>query len=412
LADRLGYPACMVTLTGAQLAARAGVSIEFVDRLCDLGLLAPAVADQYTAGDIRRVRTIHVLDRAGLPLEGIAAAVSSGHASFAFLDLDIYGRVSPLSAQTFAEVSASTGIHLDLLLVVREAIGLAVPDSGDPMRDDELSMVPVIQRLLSFGSRPTNVERLLRVYGDALRRAADTETAWWHDDLELPLLTSGVSTGEMLETINRSGAELAPLLDQLLLAIRHAHQGRAWTRLIIDDIEAGLRASGVASGLTRLPAVCFLDISGYSRLTEERGDLAAADLAASFARVVQRTSARHGGQPIKWLGDGVMLLFDDPRGAVVACLGMVVALHEAGIGDSHVGIHTGPVLFQEGDYFGRTVNVASRIADYARPGEVLVSQEVMDAIGSLDVAVRPIGLVDLKGVGSVRLSAVLPTGSS
>jgi class 3 adenylate cyclase len=91
---------------------------------------------------------------------------------------------------------------------------------------------------------------------------------------------------------------------------------------------------------------------------------------------------------------------------------MVVALHEAGIGDSHVGIHTGPVLFQEGDYFGRTVNVASRIADYARPGEVLVSQEVMDAIGSLDVAVRPIGLVDLKGVGSVRLSAVLPTGSS
>jgi adenylate cyclase len=69
-----------------------------------------------------------------------------------------------------------------------------------------------------------------------------------------------------------------------------------------------------------------------------------------------------------------------------------------------VGIHAGPVIFQEGDYFGRTVNLASRIAEYARPGEVLVSQEVVDAAGAAPVSFVEIGPVELKGVsGPLRL---------
>ena len=67
-------------------------------------------------------------------------------------------------------------------------------------------------------------------------------------------------------------------------------------------------------------------------------------------------------------------------------------------------IHAGPVLFQEGDYFGRTVNVAARIAEYARQGEVIVSQEVVDAAQGSDVAFAEIGPVELKGLsGTVRL---------
>jgi adenylate cyclase len=77
----------------------------------------------------------------------------------------------------------------------------------------------------------------------------------------------------------------------------------------------------------------------------------------------------------------------------------------------HVGQHAGPVISQEGDYYGQTVNVASRIADYARPGEVLVSQEVVDASGGTDVSFREIGLVELKGVaGAMRLHAASAPG--
>jgi adenylate cyclase len=85
---------------------------------------------------------------------------------------------------------------------------------------------------------------------------------------------------------------------------------------------------------------------------------------------------------------------------------MVEGVAEAGLPPAHVGLHAGPVIFQEGDYYGQTVNVASRIAEYARPGEVLVSQDVVDASGAAEVAFREIGPVELKGVsGAMRLHA-------
>jgi len=147
-----------------------------------------------------------------------------------------------------------------------------------------------------------------------------------------------------------------------------------------------------------------LDLTGYTRLTEERGDVAAAELAARLATLVRRSAQEYGGTPVKWLGDGVMFYFRAPAGAVLAALEMAAAVGRQGLPPAHVGIHAGPVVFQEGDYFGRTVNLAARIAEYARPGEVLVSQEVIDAAEEGPVAFAEIGPVELKGVpGALRL---------
>ena len=77
---------------------------------------------------------------------------------------------------------------------------------------------------------------------------------------------------------------------------------------------------------------------------------------------------------------------------------MVDGLAAAGLPPAHVGLHAGPVLFQAGDYFGHTVNLAARIADYARPGEVLVSQAVADASHERGIEFGDIGPVELKGV--------------
>jgi len=158
----------------------------------------------------------------------------------------------------------------------------------------------------------------------------------------------------------------------------------------------------------RPPAICFLDITGYTRLTSERGDAAAADLAAGLNRLVTRTSVERGGKPVKWLGDGVMVHFRDPGPGVLAALEMVEGVRDVGLPPAHVGIHAGPVLFQEGDYFGRTVNLAARIAEYARPGEVLVTQEVVDEASASRAGCRftEIGPVELKGIsGPVHLHA-------
>jgi adenylate cyclase len=107
---------------------------------------------------------------------------------------------------------------------------------------------------------------------------------------------------------------------------------------------------------------------------------------------------------VKWLGDGVMFYFREPAAAALAALEMVEAVGRQGLPPAHVGIHAGPVIFQDGDYFGRTVNLAARIAEYARPGEVLVSQEVVDAAEGGPVTFTEIGPVELKGVrGTLRL---------
>jgi adenylate cyclase len=156
----------------------------------------------------------------------------------------------------------------------------------------------------------------------------------------------------------------------------------------------------VASGVRGQPA----PHRRYTRLTEERGDEAAADLAARLARLVRRSAQEHDGTPVKWLGDGVMFYFREPGAAVRSAVEMVEVVGSHGLPPAHVGIHSGPVIFQDGDYFGRTVNLAARIADYARPGEVLVSQEVVDAADGEPLTFTEIGPVELKGVpGRLRL---------
>ena len=118
----------------------------------------------------------------------------------------------------------------------------------------------------------------------------------------------------------------------------------------------------------------------------------------SLADLVEQVSLPHGGQPVKWLGDGVMFHFRRPGQAVVAALEMVERTPLAGLPPAHVGLHAGPVVFQDGDYFGRTVNLAARIAGHAGPGQVLVSDQVVAECPDGEVAFEPIGPVPLKGV--------------
>lgn len=199
---------------------------------------------------------------------------------------------------------------------------------------------------------------------------------------------------------------IAPATEEALLAIYRRQEAQAWTAKLLEKWEESLAATGLYEAIKHPPAMCFLDVTGYTRLTAERGDEAAAALAHDMGRLVQRTSAKHGGRPVKWLGDGVMLYFRDPGPGVLAALEMSQELASAGLPSAHVGLHAGPVVMQDGDFYGQTVNVASRIAGYARPGEVVVSQWVVDSAGEAAVAFTDLGEVELKSVaGTIHLHA-------
>jgi adenylate cyclase len=387
--------------TRDEAAAWAGVEPADLDRLVALGLVVPEDG-AFSAGDVRRVMLVKSVEGTGVSLEGMAEATRRGELNMAFLDAPAYERFAAFAPETFRQVSARTGIALELLTVIREAIGLAPPSPDDRLRADELEIVPFIEAQVARGFHPAAIERLLRVQGDATRRITESEGAWWISEVIEPALAAGMGVDDV------ANAELAnvmtPLSEASVLAMYHAQQTRAWTANIVESMEQLLAAAGLHSRLERPPAVCFLDIAGYTRLTQERGDGAAADLAATVANLVQRSSAQHGGTAIKWLGDGVMFFFRDPGYAPTAALGMLAALDAAGLPQAHVGLHAGPVLFQQGDYFGQTVNLCARIAAYAEPGEVLVSREAAAACRDTAVAFAEVGAVELKGVvGPVSL---------
>jgi class 3 adenylate cyclase len=385
-------------ITKHDVAEQAGVGLAYVTRLIDAGVLVPAANGTFSEGDVRRARLYGGLERAGLPMNVLVEALERGELSFDFLDLAVYDRFSRLTAKSFQDLSSQEGIPLELLLVVREAMGLAQADPDDQVREDELQVVSLIKLQISKGFDPLVIERWIRVYGDTLRRLTESEADWWRTQILQPRLASGMNPAELLRQQAELGDEVTPLMEQALMAIYHANQEHSWNETLIEQVEDALDRAGLRSKIVMSPSICFLDLTGYTRLTEERGDQAAADIAARLAPLVQRTAERHGGKVVKWLGDGVMFHFRDAHEGVGAALDMREAVPAAGLPPAHIGLHTGPVVFQGGDYFGRTVNLAARIAEQARPGTVLVSQEVVDHAEPGDVAFEPVGSFLLRGV--------------
>jgi adenylate cyclase len=389
----------MGDVTRVDLIERTGVSEDFLDRLTSLGLVAPAESGPgFSPGDIRRVLFLHALDKGALDLEAVAVAVRDGDLSFKFFDAPYFQRFGGLTPKTLRELSAESGMSFDMLAVIRESMGFARPDPDDFVREDELDQVALVKTTLAAGVDPVAMERQLRVWGESVRRIAEADANFYHTQFEVPLLKAGLSESQMMEVASESAKMMAPLLDQALISMYHAQSEHTWAAQIVEAVEATLEKKGLYRRVARPPAICFLDLTGYTRLTEESGDEAAAQLAASLTREVYRGSRSNGGRPVKWLGDGVMIFFEAPGFAVAAALEMIERIPSAGLPPAHVGIAAGPVIFQDGDYFGRTVNTAARIAARASADQVLVSDEVAQATNDSSMTFLEIGSVELKGI--------------
>jgi len=277
-------------------------------------------------------------------------------------------------------------------------MGFARMGPDEPIREDELAVMPLLQLGLSSGVFDLAwLARLGRGYADGLRLAANVENEVYRARFTGPVLASGADQRTAMELASQLAGDFLPLVDQALMGIYRRQQELVWTEDMVEDIETELERAGVLRRPERVPAMSFLDLVDYTRLTEERGDAAAAELAETLAALVNRSSSEHGGVPVKWLGDGVMVHFREPAGAVLAALGMVEQLPAAGLPAAHVGVAAGPVVAQGGDYFGRTVNLAARIAARATAGQVLVSQSVAESAAPAGVSFVELGELPLEG---------------
>ena len=379
-----------------EAAQRCGVGVDELARLIELGIITPDADGRFSAGHLRRAGLVKSLVASGVPLEGLGAAIRSGAVTLDFRDAQAFERFSALSGATVADMAERTGLPVEQLMFVREAAGSVAPHPDDRVRDEELPYIDLIETAAKGGIRAAGIQQMVRTQGDSMRRIAETESMMWQAEVIGPAMSRGMRPDEVLGS--ELGDRMSALTERSVIAMYHLQQARAWTENIIEGVERQLAAAGLHSRLEHPPAMCFLDITGYTRLTQERGDAAAAQLAEQLGGVVRQTSVHHGGRAVKWLGDGVMLHFPNPGSGVVAALDMVDAIAGAGLPPAHVGLHAGPVIFQEGDYYGQTVNLASRIADFAQAGEVIVSQSVVDAAHGSAAEFNGVGPIELKGV--------------
>jgi adenylate cyclase len=143
-------------------------------------------------------------------------------------------------------------------------------------------------------------------------------------------------------------------------------------------------------------AIAFCDLAGYTRFTEEEGEEEALSTVERFVEGVQGTLPE-SARVVKTIGDAVMLVGQDLGALVDWAVGFVELFDERP--EPRIGIHWGPTLYRDGDYFGREVNLASRVVARARAGEVLVTDRIVDQVQETagHLAFEGIGTVKLKG---------------
>jgi class 3 adenylate cyclase len=386
-------------LTLTELAARCGVDDREIERLIDARVVVPRDAvPPFRNVDILKVRVARACEEGGLPMDGMAKAIDKGLLSFAFVDVWPFERERARVPQTHAELAEEAGIPFGTLRPVLEAFGFPPIQPSDVVTQTERPIAMVMGQAISLGFvDERGAVRFGNVYAEALRRIAAVETEAYHAGVEMPLLRSGVTQSETMDRAGKLTSPLIGLLGETVLATYRRQQELAWTEHQIEHVEEALEDAGVALPPGVPTAMCFIDLSGYTRFTEERGDEAAAASAARLADIVQGPSRQHRGEAVKWAGDGVMFRFRDPKGAVLSALELVDAIPAAGLPPAHIGVAAGPVIQQGGDFYGRTVNLASRISDRATSGQVLVSERVREFASSPEVSFVDVGAIELKG---------------
>jgi adenylate cyclase len=388
-------------VSAQELAELAPCSLEYVQRLTELGLLGPREDDGlFSSADVHVIRLMAAFEEAGISLEDVARGVASGELSF---PLGMFLPEPARMSGTYTELAAELDRPPELLRRLSSELGLP-PSADGRMREEDAQMLSLLVKTLDLAN-DDDLSRFARLYGGTVQRMVVSGLQFFDRAVRQRVASFDVSNDERDRLVYERAAGFTELVSAIVPWLQRRHREHSVLEYIVSVTEGFMEERGVTPPHPRQPpAIAFLDLTGYTALAEEQGDEAAAELAASLAGVVQETARAHRGRPVKWLGDGVMFHFADPSRAILSGLDLVEQTEQAISVPARVGINAGAVIAQEGDYFGRTVNIAARIADYARPHEVLVSEEARRSAGADGVEFELIGDVPLKGVSrAVRL---------
>jgi class 3 adenylate cyclase len=391
------------TFTAEEIAAEAGVPLDRVTWLVSIGIVKPSQPGAFRLGDVFRAKLVAALLDAGLSEALLEQAAAERWLNLDHVDAYLPHEPAPRSDRSFADFVASAGSRASPLPAVYEVLGLPQPDPSSPIHLDEEAM---FERLLEGWRRLSSDEDVLLRAARLLGEGARVATIGWAELFEEQV---GRPARERMESgeIDRFPGEAAIAIGALIglaqemfawLSYRYLEQ--RFVACIVEGVEHHLATHDLVPMPQSQgpPAIVFVDLSGFTKLTEERGDEAAVRTATSLQRHADAVAKRRGGRLVKLLGDGALLRFTDVKPCVEAALELVETMGEGGSLSAHAGIHTGPVIERDLDVFGATVNLASRIAAVAGQGEVLASRAVVDAAEDASLRFERVDERSLKGI--------------
>ncbi len=371
-----------------EVARRVGVKPATLRRWLDAGAVPGDGKDGWSRSQVAHARVVARLRERGHSLKEIREATRTGRLAFGFIE-DL---LPPAEASlTVKDVAKDTGLEPALVKRVFTTMGFNAA-SLDQLSHADLQLVRYIAKVLASGFPLVALLQLVRVYGQAIAQMADAEVRLFHLYVHEPLMRDGVDGVEMAESMQGMARELMPLSSPIM---DHVHQ-RFLAHFIEQDVvghmEADFGEGGMDLGRLRV-TIAFADLAGYTRLTEEQGEEQAVGAVERFQQAVADTLP-DGPRVIKTIGDEVMIVGSDAATLVDWAVGFQTLMTERPL--PRIGIHSGETLYRDGDYYGREVNLAARVAARSAGGEVIVTRPVVEAAGP-HLEFERIGEVRLKG---------------
>jgi adenylate cyclase len=317
-----------------------------------------------------RVTLLRQLAKEGVPLADLRRSTAAGSIVYLPADRVIVGS----ERYTAAEIAALSDVDESFLIAARKAMGLPIPEQDeDVYTAAELESARMIHVARDAGITDEDVLDLLRVLGRGLSQVAETLRT-------LPLkliLEAGISEPELANRYAQAAGALYPLVNPLVESVLALHLKHATQSTVVSELE---RSGGQLPG-SREVGVCFADLVGFTRLGEE----VAPD---ELGRLAVRLEALAGdvAQPpvrlVKTIGDAAMLASPEPEPLLGAALSLIDAAEAEGedFPQLRAGAALGQALPRAGDWFGRPVNLASRITAVARPSSLLVERELRESV--------------------------------
>lgn len=376
----------------SEAARRSGVSESTLKRWASQRIVE-LDGRRWTPAAAAQARIVARMRERGYPLSEIRRAVGEGRLATGSVE-----DLLPTStrAHTVAEAAAEVGLEEGLVERIMALLGtpMAVVDR---VSDEDVEALDRLAGILRNGFPLVALLQLLRVYAQSVRKIAEAEVRLFHLFVHEPMIRDGVPALGIAEDMELMAAELIPTIAPLTDYI-HARYLRFYMEQdVVGHMEADLPLSRRHSDRVTM-AFCFVDLTGFTRYTEEEGDEEALDMVERFVETVEATLPAEA-TIVKTIGDEVMIVSPDPRPLSEWAVGFLALFTERP--QPRTGIHFGNAVYRDGDYFGGDVNLAHRVVARALAGEVLLTRSVVDGIGgSHQLDLDPIGEVALKGFGA------------